>query len=189
MGDAEKEFFFMMTLTVKLELSMSSGVCNPMVSEVSPQTLWVDAQSRSIALHQFHAFIRQSLMGVAKQNKDRNQRIKHHWNSHNSLIADDLRENDLQQHHQRNQHLNVVDPQGSPVEVITQYQRMRTAASNTHFAQTQSTVDENEEEIFASTRKIDALRRDSNVKKSIVQSFQESESNAGKVTVRTYELL
>merc|ERR1712228_615402 len=38
-NDAEKEFFFMMVLTVKLEISIKNGITNAILSDVSPQTL------------------------------------------------------------------------------------------------------------------------------------------------------
>lgn len=63
-SDAEKEFFFMMVLTVKLELATSSGATNSKMSDVSPQNLWVKAQEESVALHQFHGFIRCSVWSL-----------------------------------------------------------------------------------------------------------------------------
>eukprot|EP01084_Bolivina_argentea_P309815 535938_1 len=39
-SDAEKEFFFMMVLTVKLELQINLGITNSIISDILPQDLW-----------------------------------------------------------------------------------------------------------------------------------------------------
>ena len=110
-SDAEKEFFFMMVLTCKLEISTSLGFTNSSVSDISPQTLWIKAQEKTIALHEFHDFIKNTLIKIAQHNKSRNEQIKHIWSSYNSMIADKLRQNDLKKYKANNPHLDIVDPE------------------------------------------------------------------------------
>ena len=65
-SDAEKEFF-MMVLTCKLEISTSLGFTNSSVSDISAQSLWLKAQEKCVALHEFHEFIKSTMVGIAQK--------------------------------------------------------------------------------------------------------------------------
>ena len=147
---------------------------------------------------------------MATENKGSNHGVKHHWNSYNSLIADTLRQNDLKEYERENPHLRVVDPEhlnGNAVEKNIQnmpkrkkreHRKRAFTVSSAQYAEKQSMVDENEEDIYAAmSKKGGAMRRDSNIKKTIIKSFQELESqnketsktSAARSTVNTYDLL
>lgn len=118
--------------------------------------------------------------------------IKHHWNSYNSLIANELRQNDLRLYQKENPHLRVVDPENAKMNSAANNRRVVPGTKQQHrelrkgtmaatngalYSESQSVIDENEEDIYAKMSKKDrALRRDSNIKKSIIKSFEELQS-------------
>eukprot|EP01084_Bolivina_argentea_P202163 345475_1 len=198
-SDAEKEFFFMMVLTVKLELQINLGITNSIISDILPQDLWIKAQQKSIALHQFHEYIKNELTNSLQKNTNKNKQIKHHWSSYNSMIGDKLRQNDLKQYKKNNP--NWIDPEiNHPIHTNNntnkckknnynkqnRQKRAYTIDSNMYsniYSDKQKLIDEDEDEI---TGKIQ--RRDSqNLKKTIIKSFNELQQQQREKD--TYDLL
>eukprot|EP00484_Ammonia_sp_Unknown_P025410 CAMPEP_0197024978 /NCGR_PEP_ID=MMETSP1384-20130603/5433_1 /TAXON_ID=29189 /ORGANISM="Ammonia sp." /LENGTH=803 /DNA_ID=CAMNT_0042453451 /DNA_START=25 /DNA_END=2436 /DNA_ORIENTATION=+ len=190
-SDAEKEFFFMNVLTCKLEITLNLGVSNPIVSDVSPQTLWLNAQQDNIPLHQFHEFIKKSLIQILQRHKSSNEQIKHHWSSQNSMIADQLKQNDLNRSKQSNPHLQLYQnghgnahKARQPPQATKRAQKRRnhgkqrvrayTVTTVAPYSEKQTLVDEDEEEIIQKHDK--KQRRDSeHTKQIILQSYQQRE--------------
>eukprot|EP01083_Nonionella_stella_P040503 109904_1 len=88
-SDAEKEFFFMLVWTIKLELSTDDA---HMVSDIGAQSLWIKAHGQGVPMHQFYAFIKEELVQNAMKDKGTKKEIRHHWNSKDSIIHNQKKE-------------------------------------------------------------------------------------------------
>lgn len=109
--DAEEEFFLLSVLSCKIDLA-TKGCSNAAVSDISPQSLWNRAQEKCISMHQFHDWIMSQLLKVYQSTQQISTKITHKWSSYQStVIADKLRQDDLQNYAKNNPDLQIVDPE------------------------------------------------------------------------------
>jgi len=84
--DAEEEFFLLSVLSAKIDLA-TKGCSNAAVSDISPQSLWNQAQDECIAMHQFHDWIMSQLLSVYQNTQSSTITISHKWQSDGTILS------------------------------------------------------------------------------------------------------